>query len=150
MAFSQFFEILPRVTERWQSTGQGFYHPDHVNYTIAFIFNFQIKKGFQSRFHSFWTHFRRIAIFHTQSDYYNKMGGLVRSKAQFLKFFFMGIYFRVLEPSIRIKRQQSGNFASKEQIKYCAQFCQIGNFFKLRIQPLPSKSKIRLSKSVKL
>ena len=38
---SRFFETPPRVTGRGQRIDEGFYHPDHTNQMISFVFDFR-------------------------------------------------------------------------------------------------------------
>ena len=96
----RFFEIAPRVMEGgnildWSSFGgrvrctilaklvfltlSQFYHPDHVNQTIAFTF--QVKAGFLA--------FR-------QRDFYSETRVLAGCTAQLKKVFFAGVHFQVL------------------------------------------------------
>ena len=73
---------LLQLLEGGKHTGWVFYHLDNNNQTIAFIFDFQVKREFQSWLQSFWTEFRRNAIFHMQHDFfYDVMGELVGHRA---------------------------------------------------------------------
>ena len=53
---------------------------------IGFIFDFQVKRRLHSWFHSFWTQFRKIAIFHIKCNFYAVTGVLAGSNARFSNF----------------------------------------------------------------
>ena len=65
-----FFKYLLELLEGDNILDGTYYHPNHINQAVSFVFDFQVKQRFQSWLCSFWTQFERITILHIESDFY--------------------------------------------------------------------------------